>query len=444
MTKRDFPEDFFWGASTAAYQIEGAAFEEGRGQSIWDSFTEAGRIADGSNAYQACDHYHRFPEDVALLKNAGFKRYRFSIAWPRILPQGRGTINQKGIDFYSRLVDCLLEADIQPMACLYHWDLPQLLQDEGGWQNRSIVKPFIDYAQIMTKSLADRVKDWVMLNEPNVVAIFGYGVGDHAPGLKLGEQGILRALHHQNLAQGLALKAISAEHKGLSLGTVCNIQPCYAQSERPEDKRAAELWDAVWNRVILDGLLLGEIPSLLQDKMADFVASDDLTQIKHPIDRLGINYYSKMTMKYEEGHPFNVWWGEVQCDRWTFMGWPIQPDGLYHQLIEFRDRYGNIPVYIAENGAAFDDKIEKNGKILDRDRVNFYHDHLQNVAKALAEGCAVKGYLCWSLLDNFEWAFGLSKRFGIVHVDYETLKRTPKESYFYLSQVAKTGLIDPP
>ncbi|ANC92902.1 beta-glucosidase [Azospirillum humicireducens] len=434
-----FPPDFRWGASTASYQIEGAVDADGRGPCVWDTFTAQGRIMDGSSAAVACDHYHRYPEDIALMKAAGFDSYRFSIAWPRILPTGTGAVETRGLDFYDRLVDALLEAGITPMACLYHWDLPQPLEDAGGWQGREIVGPFADYARIVTARLADRVKTWMMLNEPNVVAIFGYGVGEHAPGHKLGEQGILRALHHQNLAQGAALRAIAAEHSGLTLGTVLNLQPAVPDSDRPEDVAATARWDAVWNRVALDGLMRGQIPALLAEKMAEFVLPGDEEAIRYPIDLLGINYYSRMTMKHEDGRPFDVGWGEAQCRRWTGMAWPVQPEGLYDLLTEFRTDYGNPAVFIAENGCAYDDVVTPDGQIHDAERVLYYREHLESVAQALADGCNVKGYLCWSLLDNFEWAFGLSKRFGIVRVDYDTLDRMPKDSYRFLAEVVRTG-----
>jgi beta-glucosidase len=296
-----FPRDFLWGASTSSYQIEGALDADGRGPCVWDSFAAAGRIQDGSSAATACDHYHRWPEDIALMREAGFNSYRFSIAWPRIIPAGTGAVNGKGLDFYDRLVDGLLAAGIRPMTCLYHWDLPQPLEDRGGWQSREIVGPFADYARVVANRLADRVADWMMLNEPNVVAIFGYGVGEHAPGHRLGEAGMLKALHHQNLAQGAALRAIAAEHSGLTLGTVLNLQPCRAESTRPEDIAAAARWDAVWNRVSLDGLLRGQIPAVLADRMAGIVQPGDEEAIRYPIDLLGINYYSRMTMKHETG-----------------------------------------------------------------------------------------------------------------------------------------------
>jgi len=434
-----FPSDFLWGASTSAYQIEGTLNANGRGPCVWDTFAAAGRIQDGSNAAQACDHFNRWREDIALMKDAGFNAYRFSVAWPRVIPTGSGQVNHRGLDFYDRLVDELLAAGIRPMACLYHWDLPQPLEDRGGWLGREIVGPFAEYARVVTRRLADRVKDWMMLNESNVVSIFGYGVGEHAPGHKFGEMGILKALHHQNLAQGMALRAIAAEQSGLTLGTVLNLQTCGAESDRPEDIDAAARWDAVWNRVALDGVLRGQIPELLAERMKDIVQLGDEATIRYPIDLLGINYYSRMTMKYETGHPFDVWWGDPHCDRWTFMNWPVQPDGLYDLLVKLKQEYGNLPVYIAENGAAYDDQVDNDGAIHDVERVQFIRDHLEVVSRALQDGCNVKGYLYWSLLDNFEWAFGLSKRFGIVRVDYKTQVRTPKDSYRFFSEVVKTS-----
>ncbi len=441
MANYTFPSGFFWGASTSSYQIEGALDEDGRGPCIWDSFTAAGKIMDGSSGAVACDHYHRWPEDVELMAAAGFNAYRFSLAWPRIIPAGTGAVNGKGLDFYDRLVDGLLAKGIRPMACLYHWDLPQPLEDKGGWQGREIIGPFAEYARVVTARLADRVKDWVMLNEPNVVAICGYGVGEHAPGYKLGEEGILRALHHQNLAQGAALRAIAAEHSGLSLGTVINLQPARGESDKPDDVAAAARIDAVWNRVPLDGLLKGQIPELLAEKMKSFVLPGDEEAIRFPINQLGINYYSRLNVKYEPGRPFDYFWGDAHCDRWTHMGWPVQPEGLFDLLTRIRDDYGNLAVYIAENGAAYDDQVAADGQIHDAERVAFFKDHLAQIARAIQAGCNVQGYLAWSLLDNFEWAFGLSKRFGIVRVDYDTLKRTPKDSYHYLAGVAKSGTI---
>ncbi|HSV28710.1 MAG TPA: GH1 family beta-glucosidase [Candidatus Omnitrophota bacterium] len=438
-----FPKDFLWGASTSSYQIEGALDVDGRGPCIWDTYAAEGHIEDGSNAAFACDHYHRYPEDVALMKDAGFKAYRFSIAWPRIQPTGTGPANSKGLDFYDRLVDELLAAGIKPMACLYHWDLPQALEDKGGWQSRELTGPFAEYARIVSARLADRVKDWMMFNEPNIVAVFGYGRKDQAPGKNLGDVGVLKAIHHQSLAQGAALRAIAAEHQGLTLGTVLQLQPARAETDALPDLAAAAMWDSVWNRLALDGVLRGEIPPLLAERMKDIVKPGDMEAIKYPVDVIGINYYSRMTMKHDPGKfLFNVNWGEPGADRYTCMGWPVQPDGLYDLLCEFRDKYGNIPVYITENGAAYEDVVAPDGQVHDVERTQFIKEHIQSVARAHRDGCNVKGYLAWSLLDNFEWSFGLSKRFGMIRVDYQTGQRTPKDSFKFFGSVAKSGQIE--
>lgn len=433
---RQFPKGFWWGASTSAYQVEGALDADGRGPDIWDAFTQAGRILDGSSARVACDHYHRYAEDVALMRAAGFNAYRFSLAWPRIVPGGTGAVNPKGLDFYDRLVDALLAADIRPMACLYHWDLPQPLQDRGGWLGREMTGPFADYAALAVRRLGDRVKIWMMLNEPNVVAVFGHGLGEHAPGLRLGEDGVLKALHHQNLAQGAGLRAARAERSDLMLGTVSNFSPCVADSGADADCRAAALWDAVWNRVILDGLFRGEVPALLAERMAAIVRPGDMEQVRCPVDLLGLNYYSRNTMRHAPERPFAAGWGTPKTSRRTDMGWPVEPEGLYEQLLDLRDRYGNPPVFVAENGAAYDDVVEADGSVRDIRRADFLEDHVAQVHRALGAGADVKGYLAWSLLDNFEWAFGLSRRFGLVRVDFDSLKRTPKDSYRLMRRIA--------
>lgn len=438
---RRFPSGFWWGASTSAYQIEGAVDADGRGPCIWDTFAAQGRILDGSTARVACDHYHRSAEDVALMRAAGFNAYRFSIAWPRVVPAGTGAVNAKGLDFYDRLVDQLLAAGIRPLACLYHWDLPQPLEDQGGWQGRAVVGPFADYARAVVRRLGDRVKTWMMLNEPNVVAIFGYGLGDHAPGRRLGEDGILRALHHQNLAQGTALRAVRAERGDAVLGTVLSLQPCVAASDAPADRRAARLWDAVWNRVALDGLFRGQVPPDLADRMAGFVQPGDLDLARFPIDLLGVNYYSRNTMAHVPGRPFDAGWAAAAAERFTAMGWPVQPAGLYEQLMELKTAYGNPAVFVAENGAAYDDVVAADGTVHDAERVRFLREHVEQVHRALADGANVKGYLAWSLLDNFEWAFGLTPRFGLVRVDYHSQKRTPKDSYRFLQGVARANAL---
>ncbi|HYD97802.1 MAG TPA: GH1 family beta-glucosidase [Alphaproteobacteria bacterium] len=437
---RTFPEGFLWGASAAAYQIEGAAKEDGRGPSVWDTFSRIpGKVANGDTGDVATDHYHRYAEDVALMRDAGFKVYRGSIAWPRVLPEGTGAVNAKGLDFYDRLTDALLAAGIEFWPCLYHWDLPQALQDRGGWTNRDIAGWFADYAEVMAKRLGDRVRHWVMLNEPSVVAMFGHGFGGHAPDLT-GRANFFAAIHHQNLAQGRALQVLRGMNRDFVLGTVNSVQPVRAASESEADRKAAAMWDAVWNRSTLDPLLKGGYPDQVQADIAPLLKEGDLATIAQKIDFLGLNYYSRMVQKDDPAGLFGTNWAATSATEYTAMGWPIEPDGLYEQLLEFRDRYDNLPVYITENGAAFDDKLV-DGRVDDPQRVAFLRDHLAAVARAAAEGCNVRGYFVWSLLDNFEWAFGYAKRFGIVYVDYPTLKRIPKTSYRFLTEVAKANAL---
>ncbi len=438
-TAPGFPQGFLWGASTAAYQIEGAVREDGRGPSIWDTFSHTpGAIKNGDTGDVACDHYHRWPGDFDLLRQGGFSAYRFSVSWPRVLPEGTGTVNPKGLDFYDRLVDALLAARIRPFLCLYHWDLPQALQDRGGWHNRDIAAWFADYAEVVAARLGDRVGDWAMLNEPSVVALFGHGLGGHAPNLK-GRASFFLALHLQNLAQGAALARLRSAKPGLRLGTVLNLQPVRPEADTPADRQAAVIWDAMWNRSCMDPLLKGTYPEVVHADIEPILGPDDLSTIHQPIDFLGVNYYSRMVVKADAGAMFGTAWGKNAAKRYTAMGWPVEPRGLYDQLAEIRDRYGNIPVYVTENGAAYEDVVTPSGKIYDKERVDFLRDHLAMVRTAIAEGCNVKGYLVWSLLDNFEWAFGYSKRFGIVYVDYPTQRRIPKQSYYWLGQVARTG-----
>jgi beta-glucosidase len=430
-----FPKSFLWGASTSAAQIEGAS--DLRGPSIWDSFAaRPGAIADGSTPAVTCDHYHRWREDVALMHATGFNAYRFSIAWPRVLPEGTGRVDAAGLDFYDRLVDGLLAAGIRPLACLYHWDLPQALQDRGGWMSRAMAPWFADYATIAAHRLGDRVPDWFTLNEPSVSAIFGHGLGEHAPGLNGGRAATLAALHHQNLAQGLALRALRAERPRARLGTVLSLQPIVPALDSPEDAGAVVRWDAVWNRVALDGLLRGAVPDTLAAEMAPLIQPGDLETLRYPIDVLGLNYYSRLTIRHEPGRLFDCGWGAPKAERFTAMGWPVQPDGLLEVLSELKQLYGNPPVIITENGAAYDDKVEAGG-VHDGDRIAYLRDHLRVCLRALEQGCNLQGYLAWSLLDNWEWAFGTTKRFGLVRVDFPTGGRTTKDSLHWLGAIAR-------
>lgn len=437
-----FPKEFLFGVSTSATQIEGAAAEDGRGPSIWDVFArEPGKILDGKTPAVACDHYHRWREDVALMRELGIGAYRFSIAWPRVFPNGRGTANPKGWDFYDRLVDALLAAGITPMPCLFHWDLPWALHEAGGWLNRDIAGWFSDYATAAGKRLGDRVTHWFMLNEPSVMAIFGYAKKAHAPGLGGGAPALLAAAHHQNLAQGAALRALRAERPSLKLGTILSLQPVVPNSDRPEDRAAATRWDAVWNRIALDGVMRGAVPDAMAAAMAKLVKPGDLEAIRFPLDVIGLNYYSKLTVRAQPGELFDVGWGRPRATRFTAMGWPVQPEGLFEMLMELKMLYGNPEVIVTENGAAYDDRPDAKGHVADPERIAFLHDHLVPLHRALSAGCQVKGYMVWSLMDNFEWQLGYTRRFGLAYVDFTTLRRVPKDSFRWYREFLHKGTL---
>jgi beta-glucosidase len=433
-----FPADFVWGASTSSYQIEGAVDADGRGKSIWDVFCHTPeKVKGGDTGDVACDHYHRWPEDVEWLQRGGFSAYRFSTAWPRILPTGAGAVEARGLDFYDRLVDGLLARGVAPWLCLYHWDLPQTLQDQGGWLQRDIAEKFADYARVVTKRLGDRVLHWTMFNEANVHALFGHGIGSHAPGLT-GLSNMLAAIHHQNLAQGHALQALRAEHSQLRLGTVINVQPARPSSARDEDRRAAERFDAFWNGAVLDPLFKGVYPAAIAADFAPLVASGDLATIKQPIDFFGLNYYAPMYVAAAPQNLLGAWFGAVPAGtRFTAFGWPIDPSGLTDALHRLCDRYGNPDIYVTENGACYDDPVAPDGTVHDDDCVAYLRDHLTAARRALADGVNLRGYFVWSLLDNFEWAEGYSRRFGIIHVDFKSLRRTPKTSFAFLADIAR-------
>ncbi|MGF7212827.1 beta-glucosidase [Skermanella aerolata] len=436
-----FPDGFLWGTSTSSYQIEGAATADGRGPSIWDTLSHTpGKVLNNDTGDVAADHYNRYLEDVALMADAGLKAYRFSIAWPRIQPTGSGPANAKGLDFYDRLVDALLRRGIEPWPCLYHWDLPQALQDRGGWTNRDIADWFADYALIVAGRLGDRAKNWVMLNEPSVVAIFGHGVGGHAPDLR-GRENFCAAIHHQNLAQGRALSALRAVGaKDWKLGTVLSVQPVKPSPGNDANRHAAAQWDAVWNRSCLDPLFKGQYPDSLIADFKPLIKQGDMEAIRQPIDFLGLNYYSCMHQVTDPGGLFGTNFGpSPEGTKYTDMGWPVEPEGLYEQLIDFRDNYGNIPVYVTENGASYGDWVGPTGKAEDGGRIFYIRDHLLACHRAIKDGANLKGYFVWTLLDNFEWGFGYTQHFGLVQVDRETMQRRPKASYYWYGDVAKSN-----
>jgi beta-glucosidase len=425
------PADFLWGAAAAAYQIEGAATEDGRGESIWDRFSATpGKVRNGESGAVACDFYHRFSDDIGLMEELGIDAFRFSVSWPRILPEGRGRVNPAGLDFYDRLVDELLERGIEPFLTLYHWDLPQALEDEGGWRERSTAEAFVDYAAVVAERLGDRVRNWMTHNEPWVVSWVGHAMGKHAPGLR-SEAAAVAVSHHLLLSHGLAVPVINAAAPDARVGIVLDLWQVYPASDSPEDAAAALRVDAEHNRWFLDPLFRGEYPAELPERneiVAPLVRDGDLEAIAAPIDFLGVNNYSRALIAAGSDGPRHVRNPEAV---YTEMDWEVFPEGLRALLVRVATDYNPAELYVTENGASFGDVLGHDGHVHDPERTEYLTGYLDAVAGAIAEGAPVKGYFVWSLLDNFEWAFGYSKRFGIVYVDYPTLDRIPKDSFFW-------------
>jgi len=439
-----FPDGFLWGASTAAYQIEGAVTEDGRGPSIWDTFSHLpGRILGDENGDIACDHYHRWPQDVALMSELGVSAYRLSTAWSRILPEGRGQPNGKGLEFYDRLVDAIMATDIEPWICLYHWDLPQALEDRGGWQNRDVASWFADYAHLTVRRLGDRVKHWATFNEPNVASVKGYCDGEHAPGIR-GRMTALKAIHVMNLAHGLGVEAMRSDRADLLISNIYNFHPREPASEREEDETAALMLDALWNRSFPDPQIHGRYPEPLALEMEQLVQSGDLDIIKRKPDYFAINHYTRSRVRHDPDHPFHV--GVVPPSPGTpvtEMGWEIAPEAFRSVMIEAKERYsGDLPMYILENGAAFPDRVEADDRIRDGQRIAYLRDYLGAVLDAISAGVPVRGYFVWSLLDNFEWTLGYSRRFGLVYVDYRTLDRRRKDSFHFFADLARGAALE--
>ncbi|TDE36935.1 GH1 family beta-glucosidase [Actinomadura sp. 6K520] len=453
-----FPTAFRWGAATAAYQIEGAAGEGGRGPSIWDTFCRTpGKVLGGDTGDVAVDHYHRFPEDVRLMSDLGLTAYRFSISWPRVQPSGTGAVNQEGLDFYRRLVDALLDAGIEPWPTLYHWDLPQPLEDGGGWPERETAHRFAEYAAHVHAALGDRVRHWTTINEPWCAAFLGYASGEHAPG-RLDPAASLLAAHHQMLGHGLAIEAMRARTPDNRFGAAVNLYAITPATDDPADVDAARRIDGLQNRLFLDPLLLGRYPEDVMEDTArfGFVPADaDLAVIGTPIDQLGINYYSRHTVAGTPGEaaqtassPFSTHSPWVGSDHVRFvpagrpvtgMGWEIDADGLHEVLTRVHRDYPEVPLYITENGAGYDETPDGDGTVQDEGRIAYLDGHLRACHRAIADGVPLRGYFTWSLLDNFEWAWGYSKRFGLVHVDYATQRRVPKDSARWYAGVIRRG-----
>jgi beta-glucosidase len=447
-----FPEGFLWGAATSAYQIEGGWNEDGKGESTWDRFAHTpGKIDDASNGDVACDHYHCWRDDIALMKSLGLKAYRFSISWPRILPKGVGAVNPAGLDFYSRLVDGLLEAGLTPFATLYHWDLPYALYEAGGWPERNTAEAFVRYADVVSRALGDRVKHWATHNEPWCISFLSYQIGEHAPGHKEDWPGAIRTAHHVLLSHGWAAPLIRRNSPGAQVGIVLNLTPAYPASPSEADVKAARDYDGYFNRWFLDPVFGKGYP---QDMMASYTArgylpdslsliqSGDLDAIAAPLDFLGVNYYNR-TLLRDEAAAVNLPPTDHLRDEITEMGWEVYPDGLHNILTRVHREYGPRQIYITENGASYSDGPDANGKVADARRISYYHRHLAAMDRAIQEGAPVAGYFAWSLMDNFEWAKGYTQRFGLVWVDYASQRRVVKDSgQWYAGVATRNGFDD--
>lgn len=441
-----FPKGFAWGTATASYQIEGAVKQDGRGESIWDRFCQMpGNILHGDKGDEANDHYNRYKEDVALMKSLGHNAYRFSVSWSRIMPKGRGEINEKGIQFYSALVDELLAAEIEPYLTIYHWDLPQALQDIGGWQNEDMIDYFEAYCKVLFERLGGRVKKWITLNEPFCTAIAGNFSGEHAPGIRDLSTAI-RVSYILLRAHGAAVRLFRAMNVPGEIGITLNAMPTYPVSDSPEDTLAASRQDGFNNRWFFDPVLKGTFPA---DMMGLFkslgVTLPDLSQqasICEPLDFLGVNYYFTTPIRFNKfAWPLSAETAHRDIPR-TDREWPIDPEGLTRFLLHVKNEYGVDKVYITENGASYNDKINMDGEVLDYNRIDYLRSHFIAAHTAMEAGVNLQGYFVWSLYDNFEWAFGRYSRFGIVFEDFETHKRTPKKSAYWFEKVIEHNGLD--
>lgn len=449
MATHTFPDDFLWGVATSSHQIEGGYRDGGRGESIWDRLAaKPGRIADGSDAAVACDHYHRWREDVDLMKWLGVGAYRFSIAWPRVMPDGR-SLNNEGLDFYEGLVDALLEAGIRPFVTLYHWDLPQTLQDKGGWSTRETAEAFVEYTRAAARRLGDRVPFWVTHNEPWCIATLGHEEGHHAPGHRDPAEA-LRVAHHVLLSHGWAAAALRQDSPRSKVGIVLNLVPVWPASPDAADSEAARRFDGFFNRWYLDPLFRGHYPEdatedrlrrgHLETQDLPFAEPGDLETIAAPLDFLGVNYYSRVVVKADEkGEP--VAFPPVPEEELTDMHWEVFPRGLYDLLVRIKKEYNPADIYITENGAAYSDGPDATGRIADGRRIEYLRSHLTAAHRAISEGVPLRGYFVWSLLDNFEWAHGFTKRFGLYWVDFDSQQRIPKDSAFWYRDVIAANAI---
>jgi beta-glucosidase len=449
-TAAQFPGGFLWGTATASYQVEGAWNEDGKGESIWDRFAHTpGNVKNGDTGDVACDQYHRYGEDIALMRQLHQKSYRFSISWPRIQPDGTGAPNPKGLDHYSRLVDALLAAGIRPCCTLYHWDLPQALEDKGGWPNRDLAKHFADYAAIVAKALGDRITTWAIFNEPYVFAEAGYGSGVHAPGRKEGAKGFLRAAHTAILAQGDAFRAMKAVAPNAEIGGAYSMSPCAPGSDSDADRAAAERAHALTNAYFIETALSGRYPKAFvnEDEALALMGFEpgDSERMRAPLAWIGINYYFRTsvtdTSKEKNAPPWGYRGDIPKVGPITQIGWEVWPDGLYDIVTRIGRDY-KLPIEITENGCSYSDGPGADGRVADERRTAYLKSHLAALARAIGDGAPVRGYHAWSLLDNFEWAWGYQQRFGLVYVDVRDQRRIVKDSALWYGRVAAANRVE--
>jgi beta-glucosidase len=428
--------DFIWGVSTSSFQIEGATSEDGRGPSVWDTYGHEGQTTSKDTGDVACDHYHRYPEDIALMQRLGIQAYRFSVAWPRVLPRGRGTPNELGLAFYDRLIDAILAAGIEPWLCLYHWDMPQALDDLGGWTARDSAAWFADYAALVASRYGDRVKRFATFNEPSIFTLFGYGFGGGKRDTA-GVESLHLVIHHVNLAHGAAVDVLRARVPGCSIGAIHNNQPCLPSS--PADAQAAVRCDAYWNRAFPDPQCHGVYSDVMRAAIEPYMQPGDLARIQRPIDWFGLNHYSPVFLKADANARLGFSFGDRPPEiPLTPIGWPIMPDAFRDTILEVAKKYG-LPIYVTENGLGGYDKPDESGAIVDGNRITYLGAYIGAMNEAAAAGADVRGYFVWSLLDNFEWDSGYKMRFGITYMDYPTQRRIPKASFHWYRDLIKAA-----
>lgn len=446
----NFPIDFIWGTSTSSYQIEGAWDKDFKGVSIWDTFSQKkGNIRNNETGNIACNHYENFKEDISLLKDLGIKSYRFSISWPRIIPNGIGEVNLKGIEFYDKLLDELHQNGIIPFVTLYHWDLPQALQDKGGFLNRDIVKWFSEYTSVVIKYFGEKISNYIIINEPSVIAYAGHYEGIHAPGIK-DKIAFIKTTHHLNMCHGEGVRLIKREYPNANVGSTFTHFPIRPKTNSQEDIHASKIMDALWSGVYKDPIFLGEYPEIIKHEFKEFIKDGDMELINTPGDFIGINHYSPDYAKSNKEDDFLATldyahnsFNDINDEKHTDLGWIIEPRALYESLMDVKIKYNNPVIYITEGGAAFNDEPSSDNKIHDTRRIKYYKEYLKEVSNAIKDGANIKGYFAWSFLDNFEWGEGYFARFGLVYIDYKRgLKRVPKESFYWYKNLVNTGVID--